>query len=144
VAEWEDEPLTAWAVIVKFPVAAFGLAPRTTTAFAPAAIVKGLAGFKITPLGVPASDTATVPVKPFMAATEMVMGALVAPCAIETEADENVIAKSGEGGGGGCTLADGLPPPLHPAHMSSETETTLLHACLCKSATLRLTPRDLG
>ena len=34
----------AWAVIVKLPVAALGLAPKTTIVFAPATTLKGLDG----------------------------------------------------------------------------------------------------
>jgi hypothetical protein len=68
--------------------------------FAPAAMLKGLAGFDRTPLGKPASVTWTAPVNPFWPATETVMGALVAPCESESELDESVIEKS-EGAGGG-------------------------------------------
>jgi hypothetical protein len=62
--------------------------------------MSGFVGFDATPLGKPASVIWTAAVKPFWPATEMVIGAAVAPCAMETELEESVIVKSGEGAGG--------------------------------------------
>jgi hypothetical protein len=42
---------------MKFPVAAFAEAPKTTEVLAPAATLKGLAGFEVTPAGSALSDT---------------------------------------------------------------------------------------
>ena len=101
VAEWDTEPLLACAVIVKFPVAALKAAPRTTAALVPDAMLKGLEGFETTPLGTPANVIWTVPAKPFWPVTETVMGALVPPCATDSEVEESVIEKSEDGAGGG-------------------------------------------
>jgi hypothetical protein len=128
VAEWETEPLLPWAVIVKLPVATLDDAPKTTAVLAPDAMLKGLEGFETTPLGTPDNVTWTVPVKPFCPTTETVMGAVVPPCARESEVDESVIAKSGDGGAGGCTFADEPLPPPHPAQASSKGMKMLLGA----------------
>jgi len=48
------------------------------------------------------------------------MGALVPPCATDSELEESVIAKSAEGRAGGCTFADELLPPPHPVQASSK------------------------
>jgi hypothetical protein len=42
---------------MKFPVAAFAEAPKMTGVPAPAATLKGLAGFEVTPAGSALSDT---------------------------------------------------------------------------------------
>jgi hypothetical protein len=52
-------------VIVKLPVAAFGAAPKITAVFVPGAMLNGVEGFEVMPLGTPARVTWTVPVKPF-------------------------------------------------------------------------------
>src|ERR1700675_3096896 len=104
VAEWDTEPLLPCAVIVKFPVAALDAAPKTRAVLVPDAMLNGLAGFETTPLGTPASVTWIVPVKSFWPATETVIGALVPPCETDREFEESVIAKSGEGVGGGWTI----------------------------------------
>src|SRR6202035_2675131 len=77
-------------------------------------MLNGLAGFETRPPGKSANEIWTEPENPCCPFTETVMGALV-PCAMERELVEKVIAKSGEGGGGGCTIA-GEPAPPHPAH----------------------------
>jgi hypothetical protein len=116
VTEWDKEPLIPRAVTVKLPVAEFDDAPNTMAVFEPEAMVSGFTGFDRTPLGKPVRVTWTEPAKPFWPATETVMGALV-PCGMERELEEKVIAKSGDGAGGGWTIADvGLPPPPQPAH----------------------------
>jgi hypothetical protein len=69
---------------------------RQLAVFAPEVVLNGLAGFDTTPLGKPASVIRIEPVKPFWPATVTVMGALVAPCEMESELEESVIAKSGE------------------------------------------------
>jgi hypothetical protein len=51
--------------IVKFPVVAFAEAPKTTGVLEPAATLKGLTGFEVTPEGSVLSVTWTAPVKPF-------------------------------------------------------------------------------
>ena len=100
VAECNNEPLLPRAVIVKLPVAAVGVAPRTRGVFAPGATLSGPAGFDTTPVGRPVSVTCTAPAKPFWPLIEMLIE-LVAPCESESELDESVIEKSeGEAGGG--------------------------------------------
>ena len=101
VAEWDSEPLLAWAVIMKLPVAALVEAPKTKTAFAPDVMLNGLAGFDATPFGRPARVTWTAPVKPFWPATETVSGGPVAPCESDSELEESAIEKSAGDGGGG-------------------------------------------
>jgi hypothetical protein len=88
-------------VIVKLPVAALDVAPKTTAVLVPDAMLKGLEGFDSTPLGTPVNAIWIAPVNPFWAATETVTGALVAPWARDSEVDDSVIAKSGEGVGCG-------------------------------------------
>src|SRR5260370_24460348 len=100
VAECDNEPLLPRAVIMKLPVAAVDIAPRTMEVFAPAAMLSGPAGFDTTPVGRPASVTWTAAVKPFWPLIEMVIEP-VAPCQIESELDESVIAKAEGGTGGG-------------------------------------------
>ena len=53
MAEWDNDPLLPRAVIVKLPGEAADEAPRITAVLAPAAMVNGLAGFALTPLGRP-------------------------------------------------------------------------------------------
>ncbi|HXN51610.1 MAG TPA: hypothetical protein VN943_06705 [Candidatus Acidoferrum sp.] len=101
MAEWDKEPLSHWAVIVKLPVAALDAAPKTTGVLAPDAMLNGLTGFEITPFGRPASVTWTAPAKPFCPPTETVIGGLVAPCESESELEESVTEKSAGWGGGG-------------------------------------------
>jgi hypothetical protein len=137
VAEWDTEPLLPWAVIVKFPVAAFDAAPKTTAVLVPDAMLNGLEGFETTPVGMPANVTWTAPVNPFWPAMETVMGALVPPCATDSELEESVIAKSGDGGAGGCTFADESLPPPHPAQTSSKGMKMLTDARFLKCPTLR-------
>src|SRR5260370_4403490 len=115
VAEWDSEPLLAWAVIMKLPVAALVEAPKTKTAFAPDVMLNGLAGFDATPFGRPARVTWPAPVKPFWPATETVSGGPVAPCESDSELEESAIEKSAGDGGGGCTVTESPLPPAHPA-----------------------------
>jgi hypothetical protein len=51
LAECDRAPLVPCTEIVKFPVAALAEAPKTTEVLAPAATVKGLTGFEVTPEG---------------------------------------------------------------------------------------------
>jgi hypothetical protein len=122
-------------VIVKFPVAALGAAPKTIVELAPEAMLNGLEGFEITPLGTPVNVTWTVPVKPFWPETETVTGALVAACATDSEFEESVIAKSGEGNAGGCRFAGELLPPPHPAEAKRKGAKTMANARFRKCPT---------
>jgi len=92
-------PLIPWAETVKFPVAAFAVAPKTTEVLAPAATLKGLAGFEATPEGSALRVTCTVPVNPLLGFTETLRAELVPPCWTETEFEERASVKSGTGGG---------------------------------------------
>jgi hypothetical protein len=124
VTECDREPLMPCAVIVKLPVAAFGSTPKTTRAVAPVAILNWLAGFATTPFGTPARVTWTVPVNPFCAVTEIAIGAPVVPWEMDSELEESVMAKSGEGVEAGLMFDDGLLlPPPHPAQRSEDTAT---------------------
>src|SRR6266851_5353431 len=102
-AEWESVPLVPWAETVKFPVAAFGAAPKTTEMLEPATTLKGLAGLEMTPVGRPVSVTCTLPVNPLTGFTETLSAELVLPCGTETELEERARVKSGTGGGGWVT-----------------------------------------
>jgi hypothetical protein len=98
--EWESAPLVPWGEIVKFPVAAFAAAPKTTEMLEPAATLKGLAGFEVTPEGSALSVTCTLPVNLLTGFTETPRAELVPPCCTETELEERASVKSGTGGGG--------------------------------------------
>ena len=87
----------AWAVIVKLPVAALGLAPKTTIVFAPATTLKGLDGVETTSLGRLLRVIWTAAVNPFWALTSTLTGELVPPCGTETAFVERVSEKSWEG-----------------------------------------------
>lgn len=89
------------AIIVEFPVGAFGAAEKRTGALEPVATLKGLGGFEMTPAGNPESVTCTEPVKPLSGLTESITAELVDPCWRLTEFIENPMEKSGCGGGGG-------------------------------------------
>jgi len=120
-------PLAPCTEIVKFPVVALAEAPKITEVLAPAATVKGLAGFEVTPVGIAVSVTWTAPVKPFTAFTEMLTEGLVAPCAMEIEFDDKLRVKSGAGGGGG-ELEDAAPQPAQIR--TSERRTVAGTQCL--------------
>ena len=96
--------------IVKFPVGAFAEAPKMTEVLEPAATLKGLWGFEVTPTGRALSVTWTAPAKPFSAFTETLTEGLVAPWAMEMEFDDRARVKSAKGGGGGG-LEDEPPQP---------------------------------
>jgi len=119
-------PLAPCTEIVKFPVVALAEAPKITEVLAPAATVKGLAGFEVTPVGIAVSVTWTAPVKPFTAFTEMLTERLVAPCAMEMKFDDRARAKSATGGGGG--LEDAAPQPAQIR--TSERRTVAGTQCL--------------
>ena len=120
-------PLAPCTEIVKFPVVALAEAPKIREVLAPAATVKGLAGFEVTPVGIAVSVTWTAPVKPFTAFTEMLTEGLVAPCAMEIEFDDKLRVKSGAGGGGG-ELEDAAPQPAQIR--TSERRTVAGTQCL--------------
>jgi hypothetical protein len=71
--------------------------------------LRGNAELVVAPAGRPEIVTDTVPVKPFAATTETVMGELVAPWTTLREVGETERRKSAAGGGGGGLK---LPPPL--------------------------------
>src|ERR1700676_817872 len=80
LAECDKLPLLPCAITVKLPVAAVEEAPKITgVPAAPAAMLKGLAGFEVTPAGTPERLTCTVPINPFSGFTETVTAELVAP-----------------------------------------------------------------
>ena len=81
-----------------------------TEVLEPAATLKGLWGFEVTPTGRALSVTWTAPAKPFSAFTETLTEGLVAPCGMEIEFDDKLRVKSGAGGGGG-ELEDAAPQP---------------------------------
>src|SRR5258708_36240174 len=125
VAEWDSEPLLAWAVIMKLPVAALVEAPKTKTAFAPDVMLNGLAGFDATPFGRPARVTWTAPVKPFWPATETVSGGPVAPCESDSELEESAIEKSAGERGRGLTIGCKPLARPHPAPRRAQRAKTL-------------------
>jgi hypothetical protein len=96
---------------MKFPAAALAEAPKITEAFAPAATVKGLAGFEVTPLGSALSVTWTAPENPLTGFTVMLMAGLVMPWVMEIELDDKLNVKSGAGGGGGGLEEEVVPQP---------------------------------
>ena len=114
--------------IVKFPVAAFAAAPKTTGVLAPTVTLKGLAGFEVTPVGSALSVTWTAPAKPFSAFTETLTEGLVAPWAMEMEFDDRARVKSAKGGRGGVELEDAPPQPAQ-IH-ASERRTVAGTQCL--------------
>jgi len=85
--------------IVKLPAAALAEAPKMIGALAPAATLKGLDGFEVTPAGSELRVTWTEPEKPLSGFTETFTAELVAPWAMEIEFDERARAKSATGGG---------------------------------------------
>jgi hypothetical protein len=97
---------------MKLPVATLEEAPKTTEVLAPAATVKGLGGFEVTPAGRELRATWTTPAKPFRELTETLTAELVAPCVMEMELEERLSEKSASGGGGGGP-EDELPQPAH-------------------------------
>src|SRR5260370_20852051 len=99
-AEWEREPLVAWAEILNCPGAAFGDAPIIKAAGCPTLAENGLAGLLVTPVGTPAKVTCTVPENPFKLVTLTLTGALELPCAMLTAAVERSIVKSSCRGSG--------------------------------------------
>ena len=61
------------------PAVAFEEAPMTTGVLAPAAMLNGLSGLDVTPVGSPEIVTWTEPVKPFSAFTETLRAELLEP-----------------------------------------------------------------
>ena len=102
----------AAAVMVKEPVAAVGVAPNVTVVFAPGAVLKGLAGLEMTPLGRPMSEIWTGLVKPFWAFTETLTGRLVPPWETDKEFEERAMEKSAGGIEVGAVCAEPPPQPL--------------------------------
>jgi hypothetical protein len=94
----------AGAIIVEFPVGAFGAAEKRTGALEPAATLNGLSGFEVTPTGNPETVTCTEPAKPLSGLTESITAELVDPWWRLTEFEENAREKSGCGGGGGVAV----------------------------------------
>jgi hypothetical protein len=82
---------------MKFPVAAFAVAPKIIEVLAPAATLNGLGGFELTPAGSVPKVTCTVPVNPLLGFTETLRAELVPPCWTETEFEERASVKSGTG-----------------------------------------------
>jgi len=78
----------------------------------------------MTPLGMPASETCTVPVKPFCPSMETLTGELVAPCGTEIEVVDNVITKSPLAGAAGIEVAVCAAPPPHPYEQRTARNTT--------------------
>jgi len=81
-------------------VGAFAATPKTTAVLAPAATVKGLAGFEVTPAGSALSVTWTVLAKPLTGFMETPTAELAEPCGTEIEFEDTPREKSGTGGGG--------------------------------------------
>jgi len=79
VMEWESAPLMACAETVKFPMAAFSAAPKTTDAAVPGTAVKGLAGLEVTPGGRSANVIWTAEVKPLCGEMEKDIAELASP-----------------------------------------------------------------
>lgn len=100
----EREPLVPTATIAEFPVEVFGAAEKRTGVLELPATVKGLAGFEMTPAGIPVSVTWTEPVKPLSGLTDNFTAELVAPCWRFKEFVENPMEKSGCAGGGGGSV----------------------------------------
>jgi len=85
---------------VNDPVGAFAATPKTTAVLAPAATVKGLAGFEVTPAGSALSVTWTAFAKPLTGFMEILTAELAEPCGTEIEFEDRLREKSGTGGGG--------------------------------------------
>jgi hypothetical protein len=89
-------------------------------------MLKGLGGLEVTPAGRPVKVTCTEPVKPFRGLTESVTALLLMPCVTETDVAERLRTKSGEEGGGVCTIVLNEPPPQE-AHHSGNVSQAAVH-----------------